>query len=130
MVLSGSKRTSRLASYMNGDFGGGVTKAGLPSQVGRSAAISIAFRQTSQNLIVLKGRKYELNYHLQVAIKSLADKQSVVDAKQGIYDAAAAGADADATAAALGVLDLAKAERDTAQAVKNTAQTAYDSVVA
>ena len=63
MVLSGSKRTSRLASYMNGDFGGGCKKAGLLPQVGRTAAISHAFRHTSQTLIILKGRKYELNYH-------------------------------------------------------------------
>jgi len=129
MVLSGSKRTSRLASYMNGDFGGGCKKAGLLPQVGRTAAISHAFRHTSQTLIILKGRKYELNYHLQIAIKSLADKQIVVDEAQAIYDAASAGSDADATAAALGVLDLAKTQRDAAQIVKNTAQTAYDNVV-
>ena len=64
MVLSGSKRTSRLASYMNGDFGGWCKKAGLLPQVGRTAANSHAFRHTSQTLIILKGRKYELNYHL------------------------------------------------------------------
>ena len=128
MVLSGSKRTSRLASYMNGDFGGGVKKAGLPYQIGRTAAISYAFKQTSQNLIVLKGRKFELNYHLQIAINELAAKQLLVDEAQAVYDTAAAGEDADATAAALVVLDLAKANRDAAQAVKNTAQAAYDSV--
>lgn len=128
MVLSGSKRTSQLASYMNGDFGGGVTKAGLPYQIGRTAAISHAFKQTSQNLIVLKGRKFELNYHLQIAIKNLEYKESVVVEAQGIYDTAVAGGDADATASALVVLNLAKAERDAAQVVKNTAQSAYESV--
>lgn len=128
MVLSGSKRTSRLASYMNGDFGGGVKKAGLPYHIGRTAAISVAFRQTSQNLIVLKGRKFEFNYHLQIAINELAAKQLLVDGAQTAYDTAAAGEDADATAAALVALDLAKANRDAALAVKNTAQAAYDSV--
>lgn len=128
MVLSGSKRTSRLASYMNGDFGGGVKKAGLPYQIGRTAAISYAFRHTSQNLIVLKGRKFEFNYHLQIAINELAAKQLLVDGAQTAYDTAAAGEDADATAAALVALDLAKANRDAALAVKNTAQAAYDSV--
>ena len=33
---------------MNGDFGGGPIKAGLPYMVGRTAAVSYAFRQTSQ----------------------------------------------------------------------------------
>ena len=127
MVLSGSKRTSRLASYMNGDFGGGCKKAGLLPQVGRTAAISHAFRHTSQTLIILKGRKYELNYHLQIAIKSLADKQIVVDEAQAIYDAAEVGSDAQAIA--LTSLNLAKTQRDAAQIVKNTAQTAYDNVV-
>ena len=127
MVLSGSKRTSRLASYMNGDFGGGCKKAGLLPQVGRTAAISHAFRHTSQTLIILKGRKYELNYHLQIAIKSLADKQIVVDEAQAIYDAAEVGSGAQAIA--LTALNLAKTQRDAAQIVKNTAQTAYDNVV-
>jgi len=127
MVLSGSKRTSRLASYMNGDFGGGCKKAGLLPQVGRTAAISHAFRHTSQTLIILKGRKYELNYHLQIAIKSLADKQIVVDEAQAIYDAAEVGSGAQAIA--LTSLNLAKTQRDAAQIVKNTAQTAYDNVV-
>lgn len=128
MVHSGAKRTSQLSSYINGDFGGGVKKTGLPYQIGRTAAISYAFRQTSQNLIVLKGRKFELNYHLQIAINDLAAKQLLVDEAQAVYDTAAAGEDADATAAALVVLDLAKANRDAAQTVKNTAQSAYDSV--
>jgi len=127
MVYSGTKRTSQLSSYMNGDFGGGVNKAGLPYQIGRTAAISHAFRQTSQNLIVLKGRKFELNYHLQIAITMLTAKQSIVDEAQGIYDAAEAGSDAQA--AALTALNLAKVERDAAQLAKNAAQTAYDNVV-
>lgn len=128
MVYSGAKRTTQLANYINGDFGGGVKKAGLPYQIGRTAAISYAFRHTSQNLIVLKGRKFEFNYHLQIAINELAAKQLLVDEAQTVYDTAAAGEDTDATAAALVVLNLTKANRDAALAVKNTAQAAYDSV--
>jgi len=30
MGHSGAKRSSQMASYMNGDFGGGPSKAGLP----------------------------------------------------------------------------------------------------
>jgi hypothetical protein len=128
MVYSGAKRTSQLASYMNGDFGGGSRKAGLPYQIGRTAAISYAFRQTSQNLIVLKGRTFELNYHLQIAIKNLADKQRLVDEAQTIYDNAEEGSEAQTNA--LTSLNLAKSERDAAQTVKDNAQTAYDNVVA
>ena len=61
MVHSGAKRSSQMASYMNGDFGGGPSKAGLPYQVGRSSAVSFAFRQTSQNLTLLRGRRYTRN---------------------------------------------------------------------
>ena len=81
MVYSGTKRSTQLTSYMNGDFGGGVTKAGLPYQIGRTSAISYAFRQTSQNLTVLRGRKYELYQYLQIAIQILAEKQSVADSE-------------------------------------------------
>lgn len=73
-------RSIQLSSYMNGDFGGGPIKAGLPYMVGRTAAVSYAFRQTSQNLSVLKGRKYMLNKALQLAIAALAAKQLIADA--------------------------------------------------
>jgi hypothetical protein len=72
-------RSIQLSSYMNGDFGGGPIKAGLPYMVGRTAAVSYAFRQTSQNLSVLKGRKYMLNKALQLAIAALAAKQLIAD---------------------------------------------------
>lgn len=85
MVYSGTKRSTQLTSYMNGDFGGGVTKAGLPYQIGRTSAISYAFRQTSQNLTVLRGRKYELYQYLQIAIQILAEKQSVADSENTTY---------------------------------------------
>lgn len=43
MVLSGTKKTSGLASVMNQYQGGGNNKPGLPPQVGRSAWTSVAF---------------------------------------------------------------------------------------
>jgi hypothetical protein len=73
-------RSIQLSSYMNGDFGGGPIKAGLPYMVGRTSAVSYAFRQTSQNLTILKGRKYMLNKALQLAITALAAKQLIADA--------------------------------------------------
>ena len=68
-----------MTSYMNGDFGGGPLKAGLPYMVGRTSAVSFAFRQTSQNLTILKGRKYMLNKVLQLAITTLSAKQLIAD---------------------------------------------------
>lgn len=79
MGHSGAKRSSQMASYMNGDFGGGPSKAGLPYQVGRSSAVSFAFRQTSQNLTLLRGHKYRLNKILQLAIQTLETKQQLAD---------------------------------------------------
>lgn len=79
MVYSGAKRSSQMTSYMNGDFGGGPIKAGLPYMVGRTSAVSFAFRQTSQNLTILKGRKYMLNQVLQLAITTLSAKQLIAD---------------------------------------------------
>lgn len=91
MVYSGAKRGSQLHSYNNGDFGGGVTKAGLPYQVGRTSAVTYAFRQTSQNLTLLRGRKNQLYTQLQEAIANLANKQAIAD------NANTAFMDADAT---------------------------------
>ena len=73
-------RSSQLSSYINGDFGGGPIKAGLPYMVGRTSAVSYAFRKTSQNLTILKGHKYMLNKALQLAITALAAKQLIADA--------------------------------------------------
>ena len=70
-------RSSQLSSYINGDFGGGPIKAGLPYMVGRTSAVSYAFRKTSQNLTILKGHKYMLNKALQLAITALAAKQVI-----------------------------------------------------
>ncbi len=54
MVLSTTKRTSSVASITNQDTKGGNKKAGFPAMVGRSASMSIALHQTSQNSTVLK----------------------------------------------------------------------------
>jgi hypothetical protein len=54
MVYSQSRRTSSIASITNQDTGGGNKKAGLPHQVGRTAAVSVAFNMTSQRLSVLQ----------------------------------------------------------------------------
>lgn len=54
MVLSTTKRTSSISSIVNQSTGGGIKKAGFPSMVGRSSAMSLALRQTSQNSTVLK----------------------------------------------------------------------------
>ena len=54
MVLSTTKRTSSKASITNQDTKGGNKKAGFPGTVGRSTAMTVALRQTSQNSTVLK----------------------------------------------------------------------------
>jgi hypothetical protein len=54
MVLSTTKRTSSASSIMNQDTKGGNKKAGFPASIGRSTAMSLALRQTSQNSTVLK----------------------------------------------------------------------------
>jgi len=128
MVYSGAKRTSQLSSYINGDFGGGVTKAGLPYQIGRTTAISVAFRQTSQNLIVLKGRKYQLMHLLHIAIQNFEDKQYAVVQAQAVYDAAEDGSEAQTEASDL--LNLANIALDSAILARDSAQAALDSFVA
>lgn len=54
MVLSTTTRTSSISSIVNQYTAGGIKKAGFPSMVGRSSAMSLALRQTSQNSTVLK----------------------------------------------------------------------------
>jgi hypothetical protein len=54
MVYSQTKRTGSVASITNRASGGGDKKAGLPYLVGRTAASSIAFDGTKQNLISLQ----------------------------------------------------------------------------
>ena len=54
MVLSTTKRTSSIASITNESTGGGSKKAGFPAMIGRTATVSIALNQTSQNSTVLQ----------------------------------------------------------------------------
>lgn len=54
MVLSGSKKASSIASITNQSTRGGNKKAGFPATVGRTASVTIALDQTSQNSTVLK----------------------------------------------------------------------------
>jgi len=131
MGHSGAKRSSQMASYMNGDFGGGPSKAGLPYQVGRSSAVSFAFRQTSQNLTVLKGRKYRLNKVLQLSITTLATKYNNAIV---VYNDGTQFNDTTDIQAKLSGLSspgddnkiLVLNEILEARTAKNTAQTAYD----
>jgi len=54
MVLSGTKKTSSIASITNRPNGGGVKKAGLPKRVdGNSMWSNVALNGTSQNRKVL-----------------------------------------------------------------------------
>ena len=56
MVLSGTKRTSSIASITNRSNGGGNKKAGLPRTVGGNSMWSqIALNGTSSNTSVLDG---------------------------------------------------------------------------
>ena len=72
MVLSGSKRTTYMSSIVNQNSGGGPKKAGLPYQIGREASVSVAFRNTSQNLTFLRGRRAVLEQILMFATQRLA----------------------------------------------------------
>lgn len=54
MVLSTTKKTSSVASIANQSTNGGNKKAGLPASVGRSTAETVALRQTSQTMSLLK----------------------------------------------------------------------------
>jgi hypothetical protein len=54
MVLSGTKKTSSIASITNQNSGGGSKKAGLPATTGRGAWVSIALNGTKQNMAELK----------------------------------------------------------------------------
>jgi len=94
MVLSGSKRTTHIASIVNQDTGGGSKKAGLPYQIGREASISVAFRNTSSNLIFLQGPKAMLKnklkiamYYLNKALKAQTEADALVVSKIATADA-------------------------------------------
>jgi len=53
-VYSQTKKTSSIASITNQNQGGGSKKAGLPYLVGRESWSTIALRNTSQRMSVLK----------------------------------------------------------------------------
>ena len=54
MVYSQTKKTSSIASITNQNQGGGSKKAGLPYLIGRESWSSVALRNTSQRMSVLK----------------------------------------------------------------------------
>jgi len=53
-VYSQTKKTSSIASITNQNQGGGSKKAGLPYLIGRESWSSVALRNTSQRMSVLK----------------------------------------------------------------------------
>ena len=79
MVLSGSKRTTYVSSIVNQNSGGGPKKTGLPYQIGREASVSVAFRNTSQNLVFLQGPKAMLKQALMIAKYYLAKATAIKD---------------------------------------------------
>ena len=54
MVYSQTKKTASIASITNQNQGGGNKKAGLPYLIGRESWSSIALKNTSQRMSVLK----------------------------------------------------------------------------
>jgi hypothetical protein len=94
MVLSGSKRTTYMSSIVNQNSGGGPKKAGLPFQIGREASVSIAYKNTSQNLVFLQGPKAMLKQALMIARYYLAKAVAVKAAADAVVTAKIATADA------------------------------------
>jgi len=108
MVLSGSKRTTYMSSIVNQNSGGGPKKAGLPYQIGRQASVSVAFRNTSQNLIFLRGRRAVLEQILMFATQRLAKATAIRDAADALVTANIATAHAlDNVSVTLGDDDVA-----------------------
>lgn len=60
MVLSGSKKTSSIASITNYNTGGGNKKAGFPYQVGRTMWSSVALRDTKTTLTKINTTRFPL----------------------------------------------------------------------
>jgi len=54
MVYSQTKKTASIASITNQNQGGGNKKAGLPYLIGRESWSSVALRNTSQRMALLK----------------------------------------------------------------------------
>ena len=108
MVLSGSKRTTYMSSIVNRNSGGGPKKAGLPYQIGREASVSIALRQTSQNLVFLQGPKAMLKQKLMIAKYYLDKVTAIKIAADALVTANIATADA------LSNVTVASSDNDTA----------------
>ena len=87
MVLSGSKRTTYMSSIVNQNSGGGPKKAGLPFQIGREASVSIAYRNTSQNLVFLQGPKAMLKQALMIARYYLSKATAIKTAADAVVTA-------------------------------------------
>ena len=94
MVLSGSKRTTYKSSIVNQNSGGGPKKTGLPFQIGREASVSIAYRNTSQNLVFLQGPKAMLKQALMIARYYLSKATAVKATADALVTANIATADA------------------------------------
>lgn len=94
MVLSGSKRTTYMSSIVNQNSGGGPKKAGLPFQIGREASVSIAYRNTSQNLVFLQGPKAMLKQALMIARYYLSKATDIKAAAEAVVTAKIATANA------------------------------------
>ena len=110
MVLSGSKRTTYMSSIVNQNSGGGPKKAGLPYQIGREASVSVAFRNTSQNLTFLRGRRAVLEQILMFATQRLAKARAIkADADALVTATTAAGTADGATQADIDAYDAAVA---------------------
>lgn len=108
MVLSGSKRTTYMSSIVNQNSGGGPKKAGLPYQIGRQASVSVAFRNTSQNLTFLRGRRAVLEQILMFATQRLAKATAIkADADALVTATTAAGTADGATQADIDAYDAA-----------------------
>ena len=54
VLMNASSKARHASSIVNQDTKGGNKKAGLPGLIGRTAGESIALRNTSQNLNVLR----------------------------------------------------------------------------
>jgi len=131
MVLSGSKRTTYKSSIVNQNSGGGPKKAGLPFQIGREASVSIAYKNTSQNLVFLQGPKAMLKQALRIAIYYLAKATAIKTAADALVTATTAAgtapdapqADVDAYNAAVTAAGIATTNFNTEQGKVLTATT-------
>jgi len=83
MVLSGSKKTSSLSSFINQNSGGGPKKTGLPFQIGRTSAVSISLKNAGQNYHFTKGMKRYLKHVLTYYTNELTKKT----ARRDVYSA-------------------------------------------